>query len=130
MSGFSAFNAQGYFGTLCSFGFIVVYVMISISAPLYLRSIGKLTKKAVIYSVLAVSFMALPFLGTVGIPGSTLFQSPGYPNNVLPYIFIAYMLVGLIWLWVQRARHPKMIARMTMAIDQNDIKFARQHSAS
>jgi hypothetical protein len=74
--------------------------------------------------------MALPFLGTVGIPGSTLFPPPRYPNNILPYIFIAYMAVGLAWLWIKRARHPKMIAKMTRAIDENEVRFARRRPVS
>jgi len=130
LAGCTAFDAQGYFGTLCSFGFIVVYVLISIAAPLYLRGIGKLTARSVIFAVAAVGFMALPFLGTVGIPGSTLFPPPRYPNNILPYIFMAYMAVGLAWLWIKRARHPKMIAKMTRAIDENEVRFARRRPVS
>ena len=29
LAGISAFDAQGYFGTLCSFGFLLVYVFVS-----------------------------------------------------------------------------------------------------
>jgi amino acid transporter len=40
--GVSEFDSQGYFGTLCSFGFLSVYVLISLAAPVYLHKIGEL----------------------------------------------------------------------------------------
>jgi amino acid transporter len=44
LSGINAFDAQGYFGTLCSFGFLLVYTLVSVAAPIYLRSLGQLSK--------------------------------------------------------------------------------------
>ena len=38
LSGINAFDAQGYFGTLCSFGFLLVYILVSVAAPMYLRT--------------------------------------------------------------------------------------------
>jgi amino acid transporter len=45
LSGVSAFDGQGYFGSLCTFGFLVVYILISIAAPIYLLSLGVLTRR-------------------------------------------------------------------------------------
>jgi amino acid transporter len=45
VSGVSAFDAQGYFGTLCSFGFLLVYILVSVAAPMYLRALDKLRKR-------------------------------------------------------------------------------------
>jgi amino acid transporter len=116
-AGVSAFAAQGYFATLCSFGFIVVYTLISLAAPVYLASIGKLTRKAAAYSAGGVAFMLLPLIGTIGIPGSDLFPTPDAAGAVLVAIFATYMAVGLGWLLLQRTRRPKMIAQMLSAID-------------
>jgi amino acid transporter len=124
VSGFSAFECQGYFGTLCSFGFIVVYILISVAAPAYLASIGKLTGKAVAYSAGGVGFMLLPLIGTTGIPGSMLLPPPDAAGVVLMEIFAAYLAVGLGWLGLQRVRRPKMIAQMTNAIECVDLEFA------
>jgi amino acid transporter len=124
LCGVSAFESQGYFGTLCSFGFLVVYILISIAAPVYLQGLGKLSKVALLYSVFGTGFMILPFLGTVGLPGSDLFPPPAFPNNVLLWLFVAYMAVGLAWLLLQRARHPKMIPAMRRAIENVELQFA------
>jgi amino acid transporter len=130
LSGVSAFDAQGYFGTLCSFGFLVVYILISVAAPLYLRQIGKLTKSAIGFGIAGAVFMLLPFLGTIGFPGSALFPVPQYPDNILPAVFLIYMAVGFIWLLVQKTRRPKMMTTMTDAIEKLDIEYANERIAS
>jgi amino acid transporter len=122
LSGINAFDAQGYFGTLCSFGFLLVYILVSVAAPIYLRALGQLRKAAVFYSVLACGFMLLPLFGTIGIPGNTLFPPPPFPNNLLVWIFVAYMAVGLVWLLIQKARSPKMLHSMKHSMDEIDLK--------
>lgn len=124
LAGESAFDSQGYFGTLCSFGFITVYILISLAAPVYLRSIGKLTARAVACSVGAVAFMLLPLVGTVGIPGSELFPTSSGAGAVLIVVFALYMTGALAWLFLERARRPKMIGQMQHAIEQIQFRFA------
>jgi amino acid transporter len=124
-AGVGAFQCQGYFGTLCSFGFIVVYIMISLAAPRYLWALGKLTPRAVAYSAGGVAFMLLPLLGTIGIPGSDLLPLPDGAGLVLIAIFAAYMAMGLGWLALQRTRRPKMIAQMQIAIENVHLQFAQ-----
>jgi amino acid transporter len=121
--GLGVFECQGYFGTLCSFGFIIVYMLVSLAAPAYLYSLGKLTRKAVAFSAGGVAFMLLPLIGTIGIPGSALLPSPDPTGVVLIAIFAGYMLAGFGWLLLQRARRPKMIAQMQAAIMRVQSEF-------
>jgi amino acid transporter len=122
--GVSAFECQGYFGTLCSFGFIIVYILISLAAPAYLASIGKLTRKAIAYSVGGIGFMSLPLIGVIGIPGSELLPTPDAAGVVMVSIFAIYMAAGLGWLVLQRTRRPEMIPQMQSAIENVDLEFA------
>jgi amino acid transporter len=124
-SGVSAFDGQGYFGTLCTFGFLVVYILISIAAPLYLKAIGKLNKTALLYAVSGTGFMILPVLGMIGIPGSALFPPPAYPSDLLVWLFLAYMAIGLVWLRFQSVRYPKMIPDMRGEIENVELQFAK-----
>jgi amino acid transporter len=124
LTGISAFDAQGYFGTLCSYGFLLAYILICVAAPLYLRSIGKLRKIDVLYSLLGVGFIILPVIGTIGIPGSALFPPPTFPTNLFVWIFVVYMLAGLGWLVVQKLRFPTMTASMKASMDDLDLKFS------
>jgi amino acid transporter len=108
--GVSDYDAQGYFGTLCSFGFLVVYMLISLAAPVFLARRGKLTKPAVLVSVLSVLFMLIPMLGTIGIPGSTLFAPPAYPSNILLWIFLGFMILSVGWLaMLQNSRSKDIV---------------------
>jgi amino acid transporter len=124
-AGVRAFDCQGYMGTLCSFGFIVVYILISVAAPAYLASLRALTIKAIIVAAGGVAFMLLPLIGTIGIPGSTLLPTPDATGVLLVCIFAAYMATGLGWLLLQRARHPKMIAQMQSAIEKVHHQFTQ-----
>jgi len=123
LSGIGAFDAQGYFGTLCSFGFLLVYMLISVAAPVYLRSIGKPSKAALTISGSGIVFVMLPFLGTVGIPGSTSFPPMEFPNDVLLGVFVAYMVVGLGWFALQKARQPDLVRAMRTEIDAVELQF-------
>ena len=125
IAGVSAFDAQGYFGTLCSFGFIIVYILISVSAARYLASLGELSWRALASSVAGVGFMLLPLVGTIGIPGSTLLPPPDANGLILIAIFTVYMTIALGFLLLQRTRHPKMIAQMQHAVASVHAHFAQ-----
>jgi amino acid transporter len=113
--GATPFESQGYFGTLCSFGFLSAYILVSLAAPAYLRKLKQLDKRALLVSVLAVSFMILPFLGVVGVPGSELFPPPKFPNNLLVWVFVAYMTGGALWLFVLKIVNPRKFPALSKA---------------
>jgi amino acid transporter len=121
--GITAFDAQGYFGTLCSFGFLLVYILVSLAAPIYLKGLGILRKRDTLLSFLGVGFMILPLIGSIGIPGSTLFPQPAFPNNILVWIFLGYIAAGLVWLYIQKFRTPKITQGVKEAVDEIHLKF-------
>lgn len=121
--GVKAFDSQGYFGTICTYGFLLVYILVSIAAPVYLYRIRKLRPMDVVYSVLGVAFMLLPVMGTVGIPGSTLFPPPEAPLNVFPYLFLMYLVAGCGWFFIQRRRYPKMVRGMERSVEVIHARF-------
>lgn len=104
--GVTAFDSQGYFGTICTLGFLLVYILVSIAAPVYLYRLQKLRLRDVVFSVLGVGFMLLPIAGTVGIPGSSMFPPPEAPYNVFPYLFLLYLAAGYGWFLFQGRRSP------------------------
>ncbi len=76
-----------WMGSLGTYGFIVVYALVAVALPLYLRRRGKLTAGTVVLTVLAVAAMALVLAGT-------LYPIPEAPKNYLPYLFLLYLAVG------------------------------------
>ena len=92
----------GWYGTIASFGFIVVYLMCSICAPVYLRKLGLATAKDWFFGALGVVLMVASVIGS-------LYPVPAYPMNLLPYIFLAYMVVGAIWFFILKFRAPQTL---------------------
>ena len=83
-------TAYAYFGTIATYGFFFIYIIISIAAPKLLKANNELTPKALIIAIVAVLFMLIPVEGS-------LYPIPAYPWNILPYIFLAYMAIGFAW---------------------------------
>jgi len=92
----------GWFGTIASFGFIVVYLMCSICAPVYLKKLGVVTTKDYVFGGLGVVLMVASVVGS-------LYPVPAYPMNLLPYIFLAYMVVGAIYFFILKASAPQTL---------------------
>jgi len=88
-----------WMGSLATYGFIVVYALVAVALPLYLKERQKLSYASIFVSVLAVASMAVVLAGT-------LYPVPEAPKNWLPYIFLLYLAVAAgINGW--RARPPR-----------------------
>jgi len=117
------FESMGYLGAIASYGFLTVYILISIAAPIYLRKIGQFRHRDGIIAGLSVGFMILPVLGSVGVPGSNLFPIPEAPYNIFPYLFLLYLLLTCGWFVVQRMRSPKVVRSMKQGIEAIQSQF-------
>jgi amino acid transporter len=117
------FDSMGYLGAIASYGFLTVYILISIAAPLYLRKIHQFQRRDAVIAILSVGFMILPLLGSVGIPGSSLFPIPEAPYNTLPYLFLIYLLVTCGWFGMQRLRSPQIVRSMKQSIEAIQTQF-------
>jgi amino acid transporter len=100
---FGFLAAFGYAGTFASFGFVVVYLMLCIVAPLDLRRSGEMRPQHVLLGVAGTALMCFVVVGSV-------YPVPEYPYNILPYVFFAYMIAGAIWFAMLKARSPQTLA--------------------
>jgi len=92
----------GWYGTMASFGFIVVYFLCSLCAPLYFRQIGKEKRRHNMVGELGMILMGGALVGSV-------YPAPAYPLNLLPYIFVAYLAVGVAWYFILKLRAPQTL---------------------
>lgn len=120
------FDCMGYLGAIASFGFLTVYILISIAAPVYLHQIKKLHGRDVVFSVVAIGFMMIPVLGSVGIPGSNLFPVPEAPYDAFPYLFLMYLLVTCGWFILRRLRSPEIVTSMEQGVEAIHAKFDKR----
>jgi amino acid transporter len=83
-------------GTLSSFGFILIYMLVAISAAVYARRLGAMRIPDVTISVVA---LALLVLATVWLFDSV----PSPPQHWFGYYFLAFVAAGLIGLRFRKA---------------------------
>lgn len=123
-SGVKVLEGYGYFGTIATYGFLVAYILISIAAPVYLYREHQLRWSDVLFAALGVGFMIIPVLGSIGLPGSSLFPTPAAPFNAFPYWFLLYMAIGAGWFLFLRFRSPEIIQEMENDIEATHTRFS------
>jgi amino acid transporter len=96
-------DAFGYAGTFASFGFVVVYFALCVVAPMDLKKSREMKPRHVLLGMAGAALMLFVVIGSV-------YPSPAYPYNVLPYVFFAYMLVGAIWFVTLKLKSPQTLA--------------------
>jgi amino acid transporter len=94
-----AFGTTATFGT---FGFLVVYLLISVVAPLDLHRVGAMQPRHALLGSVGVVLMAFVIFGS-------LYPVPPWPYNVLPYLFAAFLACGAVWYAVVAARTPNAL---------------------
>ena len=95
----------GYLGTIAAFGYLLAYVLVSIAVPFFLARRKVLTPLPVIVSVLAT--VAIGY-----VVYKNLVPVPAGPYNTFPYIFLAWVVIGLAWYLVLKVRNPARAARL------------------
>jgi amino acid transporter len=82
-------------GTLSSFGFILVYALISIAAAVYVKRLGERRPSDIAITVLAIVFLM--------IAAATLFYPvPAPPQRYFAYYFLAFLCSGWMWFLLER----------------------------
>ncbi|HTU82669.1 MAG TPA: APC family permease [Candidatus Acidoferrales bacterium] len=82
-------------GTLSSFGFIVIYALISVAAAIYVNRLGEMR---------SIDFLlAVAALGLLLVPAITLFYPvPPPPQRWFAYYFLAFLVAGCGWFAIGR----------------------------
>jgi amino acid transporter len=88
--GASGLDVYGWMGSLATYGFIVAYALVCIALPKYLRECGVYRSGAQVIPALAGLAMLLALVGN-------LYPVPEGPYGKLPYIYLAYLVAGLLW---------------------------------
>ena len=126
--GVSVLDGFAYFGTIATYGFLTVYILISIAAPCYLARRSELRAKHLVSAAIAIGLMLIPVLGSIGIPGeNSLFPVPPAPYNVFPYLFLLYLVAGAGWFVMLRLRSPDLIQEIESDIEASHTKFQDMH---
>ena len=95
--GSSGADIYGWMGTLAVYGFLTTYALVAVALPVYLRRRGRLRAGGLVLSVVAAAATVLAMVGTV-------FPVPPAPYRYLPYVYITYLVAGMVWYAVSQRR--------------------------
>jgi amino acid transporter len=93
--GASGLDVYGWMGSLATYGFIVAYALVCLALPAYLRAHGKYSASAQVLSWFACIAMILALIGNI-------YPVPEGPYGKLPYIYLGYLLAGMLWFFLRR----------------------------
>ncbi len=95
-------NAFGLTGTIATYGFVVVYFGVCVVAPVDMYRGGVLKAQHVIIGAIGAFLMGFVIY-------ASLVPYPAAPFNTLPPIFLAYLVIGLVWFAVLKAKSPQVL---------------------
>lgn len=102
-------NATGWTGTVATFGFMLGYALVAVGAPLYLRRAGVSSPLTWVVGIVGVVAMVFVFWASwlpQLIPGG-LFPALTGVYFWLPYVFLAWVAVGIVYYLIWRSRNPE-----------------------
>ena len=88
--------------TYGTYGYMVAYALVAIAGVVYTRRAGMPGALVLVCAVVAVLAMAYVFVANV-------WPVPAFPLNVIPYLFVATMLLAFARFWWIRARRPEVL---------------------
>ena len=102
LRGISGTDIYAWLGSLALYGFITTYGLVAVALPLYLRRRAALTPAATLLAAAATLTMLAALAGT-------LYPVPPHPYNRIPWIFLACLAPGLLWIPLQKRLTPKPV---------------------
>jgi amino acid transporter len=118
-------------GTLATYGFMLAYALVALAAPLYLRKIGENKSLAWVIGLLGAVTMAFVFYVNwipTAIPND-IFPPLAGSFKALPYVFLVWTAVGLIWYLVVKMTKPEVIRSAGTWGDASDPAAAAEEAA-
>ncbi|MEU9794406.1 APC family permease [Streptomyces sparsogenes] len=105
---FGPLGVYGFAGTVLGLGMILIYILISLAVIRFYRrehrSEFRWIRLGVLPALTAV-LMLLPVWGQ-------LHPAPAWPNNLVPYLIAAWLVIGAGYLVFLRTRRPALVSAM------------------
>lgn len=115
----SPIDGTGWAGTIATFGFMLGYALVALAAPIFLGRINQRSVAVWVVGIVGLVAMAIVFYAnwlpqTIKVPGlpSLTFPSLSGVYVWLPYGFMAWVAIGLVWYWVVRSRTPHVASAL------------------
>ena len=110
------FDIYGWLGTIATFGFLFNYAVITIAAPIYLYKEKELKVQDTVLSIVTFIILLIPIVGSV-------YPLPEYPYNIFPFIFLAWLAVGITWFVIRRVKNANLVSNINSDINRINEEF-------
>ena len=101
-SGVTPLNVFAYTGTIGTFGYMLGYLLMAIALPFFLRRRGEFNPLSAVLAVVVAVALLYVFYKNV-------YPVPDYPLNLMPWIFVGLVVLGMAWYAVIRMRKPEIV---------------------
>lgn len=114
LAGVNAVELTGWVGSVATFGFMLAYALVSLAAPVFLIRMG--VSNPLAWLLGAVGLLSMAFIFWANwlpqlIPGGA-FPALSGAYVVLPYIFLGWVAIGLVWYLVARTMNPDLVRQI------------------
>ncbi len=106
------FGAYGFFGTILGLGIVIIYILLNFALIIFYRRDYPSEFSIIRHGVLPVAGSLLMLLPIYGL----LWPVPAYPNNLVPYIVAAWILIGIVYMFYVSSRRPEILDAMGRAM--------------
>jgi len=106
-SGVELLNVIGYTGTVGTFGYMLGYLLMAIALPFFLRRRNEANPLSTVLAVVVVAVLLYVFWKNV-------YPVPDYPFNLMPWIFLGLVALGMAWYATVRVRNPEVLREVGM----------------
>ncbi len=105
-------GAYGFYGTVLGLGIVITYILINLALIVFYRRDYPAEFSLVRHGLLPVLASVIMLLPIYGL----LWPVPAYPNNLVPYIMLAWIVLGIVYLFVITRRRPEVLDAMGRAM--------------
>ncbi|WP_321962048.1 APC family permease [Paraburkholderia sp. J7] len=112
----AALDIFNWAGTMAAFGFLVPYVLITLSAPFYLLRLGELRGRDWFLCACSLLLLLIPAVGSV-------YPIPPAPIKYFPYAYLAYLAAGALWVGSFHKRKPHVSISIREDLERMHAQF-------
>jgi amino acid transporter len=109
-------GAYAFYGTILGLGIVIIYILINLALIVFYRRDYPAEFSLIRHGILPVIASIIMLLPIYGL----LWPVPAYPNNLVPYIMLAWIIIGAIYLFVVSRNRPELLDAMGRVMGEEE----------
>jgi amino acid transporter len=109
-------GAYGFFGTIVGLGVVFVYILLNLALIVFYKRDYPAEFSLLRHGILPVIASLILLLPVYGL----IWPVPAYPNNLVPYIMIVWIIIGIGYLFMIARKDPALLDAIGQAMGEDD----------